>query len=74
MRKFRPDPLPKNASFIRRLEYWIQYIISFFIFDFDGLPALSGLLTGLALMPLMFAIAMLFYWVLVLFKHIFTMS
>jgi hypothetical protein len=71
MRRFKPDPLPKGAPFIRRLEYWLQYALSFFIFDFKGFPMLSGLLTGLALVPLVFAISVL---VFVLLKLVFRMS
>ena len=49
----KPNPLPPNPTFLDRLEYALQWLISWVIVDIKGHPAVSGLLTGI----LMFVVA-----------------
>jgi hypothetical protein len=49
IRRLKPTPLPQNPTFIDRLEYRIQWLISWLVIDIPGHPCISGMLTGLLL-------------------------
>jgi hypothetical protein len=59
MRRLKPTPLPPTPTFIDRLEYGLQWLVSWLVIDIPGHPCISGLLTGLLLLVPIFGIAML---------------
>jgi hypothetical protein len=44
--KIKPTPLPANPKLVQRLEYALQWLISWVTVDIEGYPALSGILSG----------------------------
>jgi hypothetical protein len=52
-RYLKPEPLPAGASIMRRIEYAVEWIISWVVIYIDGYPVLSGLATG-AFLTLLF--------------------
>jgi hypothetical protein len=59
LRRLKPTKLPPNPTFLARLEYALQWLVSWFIVDIPGLPLLSGLLTGLLLLVPAISVAVL---------------
>jgi len=52
-RYLKPEPLPAGASIMRRIEYALEWIISWVVIQVDGYPVLGGLATS-ALLTLLF--------------------
>jgi hypothetical protein len=52
-RYLKPEPLPAGASIMRRIEYALQWFISWLVIYVEGYPVLSGLATS-ALLTLLF--------------------
>jgi hypothetical protein len=58
-RYLKPEPLPAGASIMRRIEYALQWIISWGVIYVDGYPVLSGLATSVLLTLLFGSIGLL---------------
>ena len=43
----KPTPLPPEPKVIDRIEYALQWLVSWVVVDIKDHPAISGLLTGL---------------------------
>jgi hypothetical protein len=64
VRRLKPTPLPPIPTFIDRLEYGFQWVISWVVIDIPGHPCISGMLTGLLLFVPIIGVASLFNLVL----------
>jgi hypothetical protein len=60
IRRLKPTALPPNPTFIDRLEYGIQWLLSWIVIDIPGHPCISGMLTGLLLLVPIIGVASLF--------------
>jgi hypothetical protein len=58
-RYLKPQPLPAGATIMRRIEYTLEWIISWFVVYVDGYPVLSGLATSVLLTLLFGSIGLL---------------
>jgi hypothetical protein len=58
-RYLKPEPLAPGASIMRRIEYALQWIISWVVIYIDGYPVLSGLATSVLLTLLFGSIGLL---------------
>jgi hypothetical protein len=58
-RYLKPQPLPAGATIMRRIEYAVEWIISWVVIYIDGYPVLSGLATGVVLTLLFGSIGLL---------------
>jgi hypothetical protein len=58
-RFLKPEPLPAGASIMRRIEYALQWIISWVLIYIDGYPVLSGLASSVLLALLFGTIGLL---------------
>jgi hypothetical protein len=57
--RLKPQPLPTGAGIMRRIEYALQWIISWVIINVEGYPILSGLATSVLLTLLFGSIGLL---------------
>jgi hypothetical protein len=53
----KPNPLPPRARILDRLEWVLQWFAYLVVIDIPDKPALSGLLTGIVMLPCIFLIA-----------------
>jgi hypothetical protein len=58
-RYLKAQPLPAGASIMRRIEYALEWIMSWLVIHIDGYPVLSGLATGVVLTLLFGSIGLL---------------
>jgi hypothetical protein len=58
-RYLKPEPLPAGTTIMRRIEYALQWIISWVVIYIDGYPVLSGLATSVLLTLLFGSIGLL---------------
>jgi hypothetical protein len=56
----KPTPLPPNPKLIDRVEYALQWSVSWMIVDIKGHPMISGLCTGFLMLIPIFGIGYLF--------------
>ena len=61
-KRLRPMPLPADPDLLDRLEYAMQWLISWFVVDIEGHPTVSGMLTGLLLSVPTLCVATVICW------------
>jgi hypothetical protein len=69
-RYLKPEPLPAGATIMRRIEYALQWFISWVVIYVDGYPILSGLATSVLITLLFGSIGLLISAIVALSGHL----